>query len=107
MTMLPLFSMYTLNLSKYAEHLCSHNFPIDYREPDASTGNMWAFLTFGGRWGMSSMAVRVNCVVSLFGRRTRILVFVGVTCATGMDMDIVSSYIMILKKVNSGTGVYY
>ena len=85
-TMRPLFSMYNLNLSKYAEHPWSHYCPIDNREPDASAGKMWAFLVFGGRWGMLSMAVHVDCVVSLFGRRTWIPVFVSVTCATGMGV---------------------
>ena len=78
--------MYNFELSKYAVHPCSHKYPIDSMDPEASDGKMCAWRAFMGRDGMSSRAVCVAFIVTLFGKRTQIPVFVGVTFVRGMEM---------------------
>ena len=64
----------------------SYNFPIDNMDPEASDKKICAWCACMGREIISSRAVCVDCIVSLFGNRKQLPVFFSVTFIRGMEV---------------------
>ena len=82
----PLWRMYSFDLSKYAVNPWSQNCPINNNDPEAINEKICAWCAYMGRDGISNRVVYVASIVALFGNRTQIPVFVGVTLVRGMEV---------------------
>ena len=71
---------------KCAVHPTSHSWPMERRDPDASSPKMCAWVALVGSSGMLRLHVFVDCMVALFGSRTVIPVLVRFELMTGMEL---------------------